>query len=163
IFINPGGTTAPAALAPYLNNVRVSILDPNGNVLASATSASSGSVVTLAGIGLPADGTYSVIVQASSSQPSSTGHYMIAVFDATGGQAGSYSFRIDLTSQTVLTPGTTYTGTVQGSGHPQLFRVDVSAPKSLLIVLHDGSSADDNELYLKYGAPPTRSDYQYRS
>ena len=51
---------APAALAPYLNNVRVSILDPNGNVLASATSASSGSVVTLAGIGLPADGTYSV-------------------------------------------------------------------------------------------------------
>ena len=39
--------------------------------------------MTLSGVLLPADGTYSVIVQASSSQPSSTGSYLVAVYDAT--------------------------------------------------------------------------------
>ncbi len=247
ILANPGGSAAPAALAPYLNNVTVSLVDPNDNVLASGTSASSGSVVTLAGVALPSDGTYTVTVKASSSQPSSTGHYLVGVYDATvntyaasfgqpytgtlataydvdhwtfsananqqiqfklvaasnptleftlsgpngyvgfqdikasaglltlpasggytlsadaiGGQAGSYSFQINLTSIVSLTPRTTYQGALAGSGQPQLFQISLAQAQSLLVILDDTTSTDQDELYLKYGSPPTRSDYQYR-
>ena len=61
-----------------------------------------------------------------------------------------------------LTLGTTYAGTLIGNGHAQLFRVNVPEAKQLRIVLDDSSNADRNEVYVKFGAPPTRADYQFR-
>jgi YD repeat-containing protein len=91
----------------------------------------------------------------------SSGSYALSV-DALSGQAGAYAFRLDQTALTNLTLGTTYQGLLAGNGQPQLFRVDLATTESLLVVLRDASAADHNELYLKFGAPPTRSDYQYR-
>jgi RHS repeat-associated protein len=91
----------------------------------------------------------------------SSGSYTLSV-DALGGQPGAYAFRLDQTAQTTLTLGTTYQGTLAGSGQPQLFRIDLATTESLLVVLKYASAADHNELYLKFGAPPTRSDYQYK-
>src|SRR5262249_51954280 len=45
----------------------------------------------------------------------------------TGGPGGVYAFRLLETSQVVITQGTTYAGTLAGSGQAQLFRVDVPA------------------------------------
>ena len=83
VAVNPGGGGLPAALAPFLNNVTVSLLDPSGNVLAIASNTTAGKAVTLLGIALPSDGTYTVDVQALSGQPASTGRYMITVNDVT--------------------------------------------------------------------------------
>ncbi len=90
-----------------------------------------------------------------------SGSYTLAV-DALGGQAGSYAFRVDQTALASLTIGTTYQGTLAGSGEPQLFSIDVPQSQSLLVELDDSTSADQDELYMKLGALPTRSDYQYR-
>ena len=77
-------------------------------------------------------------------------------------QGGSYAFRLAETSQTDLVLGTTHAGTPVGSGQAQLFRVTVPDVKQLQIVLDDASGADRNEVYVRFGAPPTRADYQYR-
>ena len=53
-------------------------------------------------------------------------------------------------------------GALAGSAQSQLFRVNVPDSRSLLVTLQDGHAADHNELYLQYGTPPTRSEYQYR-
>ena len=90
---------------------------------------------------LPASGTYTLTVSGSSA---------------------AYAFRLDQTAQTDLTPGTPYQGTFAGSAQSQLFRVVVPGSQQLQVVLQDGTAAARNEVYLKYGAPPTRSDYQYR-
>jgi RHS repeat-associated protein len=81
---------------------------------------------------------------------------------ATGGQGGAYAFTLSLMSQTDLTLGTPYQGTLAGSGQAQLFRVDVPAGQQLLITLTDAAAKDHNELYAKFGSPPTRADYDYR-
>ena len=56
------------------------------------------------------------------------------------------------TAITDLTLGTGYRGTLVGSGQAQLFQIDVPQAQGLLVELNDPSSADQNELYLKFGA-----------
>ena len=90
-----------------------------------------------------------------------SGNYVLTA-DALGGQAGNYAFRMQETTQTVLPLGTTYTGSLSGSGLAQLFKVTLLEPKKLFLLLDDVSNADRNELYVKFGSPPTRSDYQYK-
>src|SRR5262249_42050455 len=80
----------------------------------------------------------------------------------TGGDGGAYAFRMLETSQVDLTPGTPYAGTLAGSGQAQLFRVIVPTAQSLAVHLDDSTNSDGNELYAKFGTPPTRSDYDYR-
>ncbi len=70
----------PVPFQPYLGSAQVQIVDVNGNVLASATSAQGSSDVDLLGVTLPADGTYQVVV---SGQGGSTGNYTLGVYDAT--------------------------------------------------------------------------------
>jgi RHS repeat-associated protein len=81
---------------------------------------------------------------------------------STQGLAQAYAFRLDVTSQTDLVLGTVYQGILAGSGEAQLFKVDAPGAKNLSIGLQDSAAADHNEVYLKFGAPPTRSDFQYR-
>src|SRR5262249_17272437 len=93
---------------------------------------------------------------------SASGSYVLSVHGVNG-QLGAYGFNLNQTSQTALTLGTAYQGSLAGSGQAQLFRVDVTGGRQLLVNLHDTSSADNDELYVKFGAPPTRADYQYRA
>ena len=63
----------------------VSLINSDGIVQATATNASggSGSTVTLSDFTFPADGTYTIQVEAPSSQSASTGFYEIAIYDET--------------------------------------------------------------------------------
>ncbi|MBI5758610.1 MAG: hypothetical protein HZA46_08840, partial [Planctomycetales bacterium] len=89
------------------------------------------------------------------------GNYTLTVY-STGSNAGAYSFRLLETTQTDLTLGTVYHGSLSGSGQAQLFRVSVPATQVLTVQLDDSTAADHNELYAKFGSPPTRSDYDVR-
>jgi RHS repeat-associated protein len=79
-----------------------------------------------------------------------------------GDLGGAYAFRMVQLSVAQLTPGKPFNGTLAGSGQAQLFQVTLPVTEQLLVTLTDSSSADHNEVYAKYGAPPTRADYQYR-
>ena len=77
IDVDPGGGGPLAAPSPQLGWVTVSLINSDGIVQATATNASggSGSTVTLSDFTFPADGTYTIQVEAPSSQSASTGFY----------------------------------------------------------------------------------------
>ena len=80
VLVDPGtGSGVP----PYLGYVQVKVADTNGAALAFGTNTSSGTPVLLSGVSVTNDGTYSVQVSASPAAPSSTGHYMVAVWQTT--------------------------------------------------------------------------------
>jgi RHS repeat-associated protein len=91
----------------------------------------------------------------------SSGSYVLTAYGS-GGQTGSYAFSLTQTSQTDLILDTPYNGTLTGSGQAIVFRVDVPAGKYLRVTLVDSTSTDSNELYLKFGLPPTRASYDAR-
>ena len=84
IVVNPGSGGSPPAFSPQLGWVSVEVLDPNGNVLASATNtgSGSGSIVQLSDVALTATGTYTIQIQAPPSESSSTGNYVITIVAA---------------------------------------------------------------------------------
>jgi len=92
-----------------------------------------------------------------------TGAYTLTAHGTGGQQEVAYAFRLEQTTQTDLVLSTPYNGTFAGSGQAQLFRISVSASAPLLVSLDDMGAGDRTELYLKYGMPPTRADYAYRS
>ena len=244
VIVNTGTATTSPPFQPYLNYAQVQLVDPNGNVLATASNVQAGADVSLPGVNLPADGVYHVQVQVPSANPSSTGNYILTTWDATNhtfattmnqvsygqipspfntdewtfsalaGQqvkfdllnsenpfvqfdlagpngfigfsglstssdlvtlpvsgtyvlkaysvqlaTGAYAFRLDQTSQTNLTVGTTYQGMLVGSGQPQLFVLDVPAASPMFVQLTDAAASDHIELYAKFGTPPTRQVY----
>jgi hypothetical protein len=244
VTVGTGAGGVPAPVQPTLNDAQVTLLDANAQTLATAANGQAGADVVLAAVGLPADGTYHVRVQAGPG--GSTGNYVVTVgdasvhtaalnldqpaygrlntpfaidhwtfaagandqvqfhvinaapgvqFDLTGpggyagfsgltadsnvltlpasgtytvtahaapGQAGAYAFALEQAGALDLTPGTPYQGTLIGTGQGRLFQVSLSTAQSLLFTLADGSAGDQNELYVKFGAPPTRTSYDYR-
>jgi len=89
------------------------------------------------------------------------GNYVLTVA-ATNQQTGSYAFRVRQITLVDLVLGTPYSGRLEGSGQAQLFRVVVPEARQLRVFLQDSATSDRNEVYLKFGAPPTRVDYQFR-
>ena len=89
------------------------------------------------------------------------GDYVLEAY-TNGTASGSYAMELQQTTQTALTLGTPYNGKLAGGGQMQLFRVDVTGEQQLRLQLDDTSAADQNELYAKFGSPPTRADYTYR-
>ena len=92
----------------------------------------------------------------------SSGGYTLTAHGAGGQYGGIYAFRLQETTQIDLALGTAYNGTFAGSGQAQLFRVDLPESMPMRIVLDDSSAINHNELYAKFGSPPTRADYDYR-
>ncbi|QKS29606.1 MAG: tandem-95 repeat protein [Candidatus Accumulibacter similis] len=92
----------------------------------------------------------------------SDGTYTLAAHGTGGHTGGSYAFQMQQTRVTDLTIGTFQTGQFAGSGQAELFRIDVPTSNPLKVVLDDDASNNVSELYLKFGAPPTRADYDYR-
>ncbi len=81
--VNPGDpSNPPNPLEPTLGYAQVHLLDANGNVLASGTSAQAGDDVNLLAETLPADGTYQIVVSVPGTHSSSSGNYTIGVYDA---------------------------------------------------------------------------------
>jgi YD repeat-containing protein len=95
---------------------------------------------------LPADGTYTV-----------------SAYSTNGVSGGAYSFALRQTTQGNLTLGMQFIGSLIGNAQAQLFQVTVPSAQVLSVQLQDSSSADSNELYVKYGSPPSRQDYEFGS
>ena len=89
------------------------------------------------------------------------GAYTLSV-QGLNGATGNYSFVLNPTTQTNLPLNSSINGTLVGSGQAQLFTIDVPTPQALGVSLDDQSSADSNEMYLRFGAPPTRETFDYR-
>lgn len=115
-------------IASASSSTQFSLSGPNGFTGFTGLTTSSGLVT------LPTSGTYTLTV--------STG----------GAGNGAYAFQLVQTSQTNLTLGTPYQATLAGSGQAELFVVNVPSIEPLLVNLADSNSADQNEVYLKYGA-----------
>ncbi|MDB5389702.1 MAG: repeat protein, partial [Planctomycetaceae bacterium] len=79
-----------------------------------------------------------------------------------GGAIGAYSFQMQQLTQTPLTLNTSLTDTLVGTGDAHLYRIDVPASKALQVTLDDSTNSDHTELYLSFGTPPTRANYDYR-
>jgi len=241
ISVNPGTGGSPAPIAPQLQWVRVQLLDPSGNVLGSAESASAGAMAKLSSVPIPVDGIYKIRVSAANGHASATGYYVLNGWDAapsvfalnlgqqttgkivtptgvdqwnfsamagqqvrlqgtgnsksgiafsltgpegyvafqgrTGdsplidlpasgsytlsvyglnGATGGYSFNLVQTSIAPLELGTPYTGTWAGSGQARLFTIAMDTANPLMVTLSDSSTRNHSELYVRYGAPPTR-------
>ncbi|MDB5388504.1 MAG: repeat protein, partial [Planctomycetaceae bacterium] len=77
-------------------------------------------------------------------------------------QTGAYAFRLESVSVNTLALGSTFAGPIAGSGQAQLFKVNVPNLQQLQVLLSDTSASDHNEVYVKFGSAPTRSDYQYK-
>ncbi len=92
----------------------------------------------------------------------SSGAYVLSV-DGVGGSGGSYAFELDQLTITSLTLGTSFRGTMAGSGQSDLYSVVVPTSQTLFVNLQDSSGGAVNQLYAKLGAPPTPSDYDYSS
>ena len=90
------------------------------------------------------------------------GTYTLTAHGTGGLPGGAYAFKMQKTQVTDLALGTFETGTFTGSGQAELYRIDVTTAGPLKIVLDDDAGNNVNELYLKFGASPTRGDYDYR-
>jgi YD repeat-containing protein len=117
--------------------IEFSLTGPNGYTAFSNQTGSSGL------INLPAAGSYTMTAHLAADQP------------------GAYAFNVAVSSETALTPGTPFNGTLAGDGQEQLFTVTLASPAALSIVLSDSDAQDQNELYVSSGAAPTRDTFQY--
>ncbi len=239
IIVNTAIAGYPTPAQPSLNYAQVQLVDSSGIVLATSSNNQSGANAAILDVTLPADGTYQVEVSAPPAHSSSSGSYVLLVYDATiytattnlnhatygqinspyaqdqwtfsalasqqvqfeligaanpsiqfsltgpngytgfgalnassglltlpasgtyaltvgGGATGAYAFQLVQTMQTSLTPGIPYQGTLTGSGQAQLFVFNVASSAPLFASLRDSSPGDQNELYAKFGSPPTR-------
>jgi RHS repeat-associated protein len=99
--------------------------------------------------------------QTSSSAPltlPATGAYTL-IASTTGASSGSYTFTMTGLSQTPLTLGVPYSGTLLGTGQSQLFTVKLTQSNPLLIHFQDATAGDGTEVYARLGAPPSRVQY----
>ena len=91
-----------------------------------------------------------------------TGMYSLVVRDTGTRSTKNYAFMLQETPQTVLTPGTSYQGRFISSGQAQLFILQLSFAKAMLLTLSNSGQGNCNELYARLGSPPTRGQYDYR-
>lgn len=62
-----------------------------------------------------------------------------------------------------LTDAVPLTGNLSGDGDEQYFRIDVPAGQNLLIRLDDADNQGANEVYVRFGALPTRSTFDFQA
>jgi RHS repeat-associated protein len=95
VQLNPGGSGAYPAFSPQLNWGEVELLDPHNDVLASASSSSSGAFAAISAFALPASETYTLQVQAPSAESSSSGNYVLSAYNVT---PNNYSLSVNQTT-----------------------------------------------------------------
>jgi len=80
VLVDPG---SDIGVSPALGNVQVQVLNTNGQVIATAVNSPGGAEILLSSIAVTNDGTYSVQIHAPPAFPSSTGHYLVTVWQTT--------------------------------------------------------------------------------
>ncbi len=90
-----------------------------------------------------------------------TGEYRLTV-RGDNGDIGAYAFEATEKSLTELAVGSRFDGSWASSGQSQLFKLQVNDALPVLLTLDDTSDRNHNELYVRYGAPPTRTDFDLR-
>ena len=66
-----------------MNWGQATLLNASGNPLATASSASSGAIASISGFPLPASGIFTIQVQSTNSGSTSTGNYVLSVYNVT--------------------------------------------------------------------------------
>ena len=125
-------------LAQSASGLSFSLTGPSGYTAFTGLTGDS-SLITL-----PTSGTYTLTVQ------------------GTGNAVGSFAFKVAQTGLIALTTGVPYQAPLVGSGQAQLYSVTLTAPGTLDVSLTDANGQDQNEIYVSYGSPPTRDQYDYR-
>ena len=74
-----------------------------------------------------------------------------------------FTFRVNSHDAAELTVGTAYSGTISASRYAKLFQVTTDETKILEFLLDSNAAAGRNEIYVKYGSAPTRTEYDYAS
>jgi RHS repeat-associated protein len=92
-----------------------------------------------------------------------TGPYTLEVRSASGVGSSSYSFQLNETSQTLLALETDYVGNLAGTGMAQMFQVTLPGTDPLQIRFDGSVSADNVEVYAKFGSPPNRQSFDVRN
>src|SRR5262249_13394873 len=64
VLVGTGGGSLFQPVSPAVNLAQVQLVDPSGNVVATATNSPAGTDATLQAVSLPADGVYHLLVQA---------------------------------------------------------------------------------------------------
>ncbi len=90
-----------------------------------------------------------------------TGAYTLSA-QGVNGATGNYSFDMIPSTLTSVPLNGSVNETLAGSGQAELFSIVVPTAQALSVSLNDPASADSNELYLRFGSPPTRQTYDYR-
>jgi RHS repeat-associated protein len=91
-----------------------------------------------------------------------SGGYTLTAHGIGGSYNIAYAFRLVETVQTELTLGTTFAGNFAGNGQAQIFRVNVPTSSPMRVFLDDTAIGNHNEVYVRFGSPPTRADFDYR-
>ena len=119
--------------------------------------------------GLPARSVYHAGLDIDTTAISDDVYYVIVKTDSADGvfEDGreennirvSEPFRLGVPA---LTLGRTLTDTFDAAGQYKYYRVEVEAGEHLFVSLDDLNDVGHNELYVKYGSAPSRSDYDVR-
>ena len=92
-----------------------------------------------------------------------SGRYTLAGRAANGQYGGAYAFQLEETEQVDLELSVAYSGTVPGSGHARLFRINLDESSPLFVTLDDAGDGNRSQLSARRGSPPTPEDYDFRS
>jgi pimeloyl-ACP methyl ester carboxylesterase len=83
VSLDPGSGAPGGPVSPQLEWAQIQLLGPSNNVLATASNATAGALLTLNSVTVPADGTYTIAIKAAPSHTSNVGNYVVAAFDVT--------------------------------------------------------------------------------
>jgi hypothetical protein len=87
-------------------------------------------------------------------------YYVLAYGRYDSGSVDSYQLRADTPSTAPLLPiGQMVTNSLADSGDFSLYRVEVGAGEHLIVQMRGDGAYDKNELYMRYEAIPTRTQY----
>ncbi len=92
----------------------------------------------------------------------STGNYRLIATNNGSAERAVYSLLVDEIIPATIRLGQQVTDTLEQTSAARLYRFDVTTPGPLLVRLNDTSLINHNELYLRRGEPPTRSEYDSR-
>ncbi len=77
------GSSSVVPLPPTLNYAQITLIDPNGNTVATTSNTTSGADAVLSNVALGVSGTYQVKIQAPAAHSTSSGNYDLTVWNAT--------------------------------------------------------------------------------
>ena len=98
IAVNTGNQSSVAPLQPSLNYAEVSLIDPNGNIIAESSNTQTGTDVVLQGITLQTTGTFHIHIQAATGHAGNTGYYLVTAWN-TDNEMNALEVNQTITSQ----------------------------------------------------------------